>query len=650
MNVYIDGIQVDMDAASLPAFSYRIVDVFDPGTIHGSKSTTFRIPATNAARTLAGSHSISEDPPEVERLTVSRGGQAYVDTPVRVIERSTREVQLVSIGDNAGWMKDARDLKLRDMDMGISEECRATVMENSWTDAGTLLYFPLINYGQILDTDTEATSANPDHMRPGMRLHRAVAFAFNSIGYGVKIEGRLRNDWFRLLLPNTERIQCANLDYYGAQTELGSIASLNPVQTPPLVEIPQNVTLDDDSGAIDVNFHYVAPFDQKAHASVKINLTVYETTSSGVSHLPILFWIYDGVGNYLGRVVKHVTNYTVSPQTVDFAFDTPQFDMVAGRAYRLVVDRYQGSPFEQFDVNTCRVTWTVDNIEYQENVQIENASVLPNMSLAELVKGVCTVLCVVPQTNETAREVTFKYYSDKFIDPLVDGRDMVDRMDHSTPPVKETPLLPVRLNFRWKEDEQDHDVSALNDLREDRAYGDGVHEVPGGTQDEKNIDLPFSATAMQLNAYGTLNIPVMRDHDGTTNELRFKWNPRLLFIGGMADGNWTFDGSAKTQYPYVYFTTAEDPIDGLSFEQETAYGSTYAGSFTDRWADWLRRYDRGVTLKCRLMIHDHELFGADLGVPVRIDDGESVNWCYFSEIKQHRYFMGRYTECELIPV
>lgn len=652
MNATINDIPIDMDAGNIPAFSYRIVDIFEPGNVYGNKSTTFKVPMTNAAADILGRYTMAEDLPTDDLvLKIGSAGNIYIETPVRVIERSLDGYELIATGNNAGWIAEMRNKKLRDLELGISGELSAVRMVSLWDDEDELLCFPLINWGQILDTDTSATNNSPDQQRPAIRIYKVLENAFNSIGYTVDAAGRFANVWKKLIIPSTDKIQCANLDQYGAKTEQSSTVSVAPPQVTPFADMPQNITVYDDQSAINGSFNYVAPFDQNAHVRIRVKATIYEATSTGNTQLPVIFWVHDGLGNYPVKSIQYVTNYTLGPQDVDWTFDMPVFTMAQGREYNIRIQRYQPSAFEQFDINYASVEWVVDNIEWQEGVQIENASVLPQLTVMDLIKTVCTALCVVPQTNTADKKVVLKYYDDIFRGPVSTDLDLTDRMDQSPgrAPVKVTPVLPVRLEFNWKDDDNDYDVDLLNDEIEGRKYGNGIHGVGGGSSDAKIINLPFAATAMQLDVFDGITIPAIRSHDGTTDDPSYKWQPRILIADGLAPGYWTFDTVLYDEYPRAFFVNADVPTLGLAFEQEDIYGSVHVGTFNDTWRTWLRRHDRGTSLRCWLKFHDWELADMDMGAPVRVHDGRHDVWAHIGEIKQHKPYAGRYTECELIP-
>lgn len=300
-------------------------------------------------------------------------------------------------------------------------------------------------------------------------------------------------------------------------------------------------------------------------------------------------------------------------------------------------------------MNSCSVSWFVDEINWQDGIEIFNSSMLPDLSLFDVIKSICTILCVIPDTSNVDRVVNFSYYDDFLRPHELGGTDLTTRIDHSNPPVKETPLQPIRYRFKYKEESDDYDAGLVNATLRTRKYGDGDHVIPQGVTEEKTISLPFSATAMQLSANGGLVIPTMREHDGTSGEARYNWNPRILIFDGTSQGNWTFNTVAQTEYPRCYFISPDDTWRGLSFEQETYYGDTSPGTFTQAWGQWFRRMDNGVRYRCDMLLEDHEMQDLDRGKPVQIHDGHNFCWCYFSDIIQFMWMQNEVTEIVLIP-
>jgi hypothetical protein len=72
--VTIGATEVNLAAKDLPEFSYSLNELTDPAKLQGSRSTTFNVPATSAAKEVLGGASLAEQADgDLPRQVFARG-------------------------------------------------------------------------------------------------------------------------------------------------------------------------------------------------------------------------------------------------------------------------------------------------------------------------------------------------------------------------------------------------------------------------------------------------------------------------------------------------------------------------------------------------------------------------------------------------
>lgn len=652
MNATLDGIEVSLAPKELPAFSFGLRTLQDPSKARGTGSTAFKIPATKSAKAVLGGVGMNQEAPGTAILRIGEGSMEIFSIAVAPEVITRDHYELVAQGGNASWFSQAKALKLNDLDLGESDPLDVSTMMSTWTDESMLLYFPLINYGQLIDSYTSTTNIDASYLRPGARVHQVLKKAFAQMGYSLNIQGQFSNLWKKLVLPSTtDKIRAAQVQLQDAKTTLTAPQTFTPPGTPPGTEITQDAVIDDPSSNIDVNGNYLAPFDQRTNTKLRVNFTIeYAAQVSGYYTIPVLFDLIDGSGNVIAWRKVFVGNYFgAGPQTVSALIDFGEVSLVQGTVYKVGARRFGSTAPTTFVVNTAEVEWITVNIPWQAGIRIFNASCLPSITVMDLLMGIANNRCLLIQTSDARHTVTLSWEDDALKPvPSAGGIDFTDRIDHSSPPEKRTDPRPARMLFRWKEDSSDYDMGELSKKLGDRSFGDLDVQI-GGVGNDATIQLPFAATAMQLSALGTLTIPVMRDHDGTTNKAKYTWAPRLLIADGLQLGEWRLDGVDLTEAPKCYFVFPDETRFGLSFSTEPIYGRTPQGTAQLQWAGRIRR-ENSPMLKADTRWRDDELMDLDFGEPRLLNDGEGFIWAYPFEIDRHRFSSGEYTETTWMPV
>ena len=648
MNVTVDGVEVDMDASQV-GISYAIGDPLEPGTIAGTRSTTFKMPATNRVRAAMGGVSMNERPITGDPiLRIGNGGNVYLEQKVRPIEWDEDEVRSVTVGNNAGWIADLKNLKLPDLPLGESPRIESTLILSSWYDEDALLYFPMIDYGYPWDT---AVAAEVVDFRPGLRCHRVLKAAFAELGYSVKVTGKLATVWKKYVLPCVEIVKAGDRIKDGNTLTLEettiypyALAFTGSAAAQPMPPVIDTVT--DPGGNSTGTYNYTAPYVMSLSAF--LDVTIQDT--GGAAYDPYFGLFNVGTGAMISAPIPlSVPAFGTVTKSIAFG----EYDLGIGDQ---VTVRVFAEQVVLFNVVAATVTYRPANVEYQENITIDIADSAPRISAWDVLQGINYNRLLAFDTDDRTKVVTISYDEDKYR-PISEGLSLVGREDFTDKPVKGNPLKAKRLVFEWDEDKDDFYLTKANTNVGERGWGGLIRDIEGGTLKEKRIKMPFAATAMRVYP-GDLFIPVMREQEVRAvvpgeEDRNFERTPRLLLADGVAfsevDG-WTLGAAPFSVYPKCFFVRPGETDLCMSFGPETLHGTSGPGTVALHYGPYLRRLEKSFTYSIDLMLYDHEMKGLDFGVPVEVRDKFGTGWYYFTEIKRKQFGKDVPTRCDLIQV
>lgn len=646
----IDNVEVPIAQGEIPAFSFSVLDLEEPDKLKGSSSTTFKMPATRDVRAVLGGPGMAEAITNPRpKLRIGNGGQVLYESKVVPVERNRSEYSVIAVGDNAEWFDLAKSTKLRSLDMGTSPTITDTLMRDSWVDEDADLRFPGIDFGSFEDR-ASSFNVNVNKIRPAINTHRFLRAAFALWGFTLRPMGSLGTLWKKFVVPNTfgdiaigeDFLRNATATAY--QTGSTSYSVLNTDS-----EFGFNVNLFDPSGYLTGTGRYQPVLTLKAEVRFTYDLSavIIPIAGFGTGVVLVLFELYNFTsGQSLAQQAFTMTSLdTQATGVINFGVFDMGFTQEWGIRIRLTS---LNTSVHTIVVNPATfVKYVVKNIEYQEGVTVDVADQAPDMTVMELLKTLTGNRCMIVKTNAAHGEVQL-WLDTEFYRGSDVGIDWRDRLDHTNPPTKQQPLYTRRLEYRWKEDNADRDLENLADSQPDPGYGNADVEMEDGTEDPIRIEMPFAATAMGALFDGNVFWPVSRKEDGTYQADDYDREPRLLIMDGLADGAWTFDGNAETQYPRTYFINPEGRYT-LAFGSGTVYGDEKLGTAQLQWADRQRRMMTS-TLVGDVMIWPDEIWNIDQGVPRLINDGESDVWFYPQKINQFEFATPGYTECTLLPL
>ena len=677
IQIEINDERIDVDADQLPGFYYALQDLIDLSALKGSRSTTMRIPATNAVRRVLGGWSMVEEADEAPLpFRVTTGGAVIFSGKAKVISRSADEYEIVAIGDNAAWKDGASKLNLREIPMGISDDVTASLQKSTWTDDESLLYFPLISYGALKARDN-AHNVTSSYLRPALRVWQVLRRGFALLGYSIEARRGLLATKDKFVLPNTtSETFSINTDPDDValrmyQVQDGNDREYRQAVAPPSDPIPDEVDFPNRDGNFGVAPGRFEPnFNGYVAVSMVANFRVDRwdgpTNGNGIYTYTINYVLFD----YADSVVKATVsrNYGGSngnpSQPNDPSIVFPNIEVVSGHSYGVAMysddSQYMlaGSILNGFTVGAVTIydatesNWLTNFLLYTADKPFIINTAAPDITLLDLLKWWTINQNITVRTDELTKHIVFEYYDD-FCRPQEEGLEWTYRIDHTDPPRRVTDILPRAYQFRFTEDTDDRLVEVINRQRVGVVpYGGHDHDVPTGQDSPESVDIGFAPTAMEALLGGQVYIPAMHsaaneeDLNGFIAD-EYDWEPRILYADGLANGGWTFNGGVETEYPRCYFVWPETGRNNLSFGNETSVGAVTAGTVAARWRNRLRR-STAPTLEAFMRLYDYELMGFDFGRPLFLNDGQHGSWFYIIEVKRHQFLADGVTEVKMV--
>lgn len=660
-----------MDEGQLPAFTFSINDLLDPSKIRGARSETLKVISTKESRRVLGSEQMAS--PDTRDRRILRIGEDDVDLyRAEVIKtRQDRDmIECVALGGSSTWFDYAKRFKLQDFAWGQSfAPLNSGSIGETWTDEDGLIYFPLVDYGYLEDR-SDSFTVQPWRMRPGLRLHRILSDAIAPFGYTFKPRGLLANVWkkFIVLAPGEVRTMHPKAGQHGAYcnppgtfgytlTELGTTpdATFLDATIDPEGHIASSLFVTTETGTMDVRVD-----------GIGLGFDPFAPPSDGE-------WFYLQVYDFTNGVVlaSEPRQYHTGDDSIQWWHTFKDVPVVSGvdigLSFQVQAGGFTGSAVNILDAAATFYPnglfrtqefylWNEEDIVFYSlpsGIPIDVASIMPDLTLVELLKGITNNQCLVVDTDTRTREINLWFDSEymRTANPGITTRDWSGRMDHSTAPVKELQRSPLSVKFRFKEDKGDFELLKASVSTSYPGYGNADFDDPLAYDQEQTITLPFAATVMGELFGGNCIVPIMRRKskvDGTPvadvyQIDEYDREPRLLIADGVSTGDWEFTALGSTVYPKCYFVTEEN---GYSLAFGTATSSV-EGTAERYWTPRLQR-NAGRALECYLKLRDNELWNFDHGMPTLVDDGSGPRWYWVAEISGHRFGKNSPTKCTLI--
>lgn len=644
MRITVGDTEITMAADELPEFSYSLLEAVDPSKVRGSSSTTFDIPATNAARVALGGPALNEETKAEKPFRIGNGSEVLFDGVAVPVEWSEDRISLAVFGDNAEWINEAKNTRCTEVDLGLSQFVENSMQEASWTDEDRADVYPLVDYGS-LRSHTSTTNVIEDKLYPAVRVWKILDTFFKNLGFSLKIEGSFNTLWKKLILPYTGgAIVGPNVEFGGRWLADAPITGFLDINNgfQEVAFDPQGYTVLSGGDAIFWRPQVNAVYSVRFNGTIVMELSGFFIPDQ-IAHRAMLFRVTSGNDEF----IAHRYFYTPSVAGVNtFTFDDVLFDvsLQQGEQYYIVWVASTGFSTPPYTIQAgATLSWDMVSFSgWQAEIIFDIAkSIQPGLTVGDVISDLSNIFRLAIRTDQLSNTVTFGYLDD-YLKSTDSGIDWRGRLDHTDAPDKVQPEVPNRYVFNYDLDASDFYL-VQHRSNYGRELGEGVYQA-GGRADDMEVTLKFAPFAEGVR-FGGLTVPIVRDERSSalTDFTRIK--PRILVFAGLTDGEWTFDGTLLERYPRAYFVGDGGGDESLAFGNENGR----AGTLQRLWREYLTRIGKPY-LRGNLRLYDDEFMNFSFDRPRLVNDGYMDTWMYVQKVGGKRFGDDSPVECELIPV
>ena len=644
MRLYIGGTEVQLAPDALPEFSYSLVEIIDPSKTRGSTSTTFDIPNTNATRVALGGPAMNETVETEQSIRIGDSGQVLFEGVCTPVEWTEDKVSIAAFGDNADWIGKAKNTKCADVKLGNSGPVENSMQEASWTDEDRADVYPLIDYGALVN-HTASTNVIEDQLYPAVRVHRILGVFFQTLGFTVVPDGGFSRIWKKLIIPYNGGPVLFDGDFNPAYSaRLSVTTAADNIST---VGMKFDTEDNDPANQITASGGYYTQIDPLVDSRMRFafdGTISLERPTPGTSPMRLFFELWDVTGTDV-LVTARRFDIPMNGYTALVTLNEILFEVLMDKTRTYEVRLRTFPPLGTTTIVQAGSTLSMQLTGYdgyQSNIDFDISKTIDSkMTIADLISALSNIYRLAIRTDQLSNTVTVGFLDD-YLGGIGNGIDWQDRVDHSELPRKVLPEIPVRYRFEYDEDSDDQyllEYKRANGL----GIGDGTFEV-GGRDEEVYVKLKFAGTA-EGTRFGGLTVPIISEEDESAVQDFLDIKPRILVFDGLADGEWTFDGTPLERYPRAYFIGEGNTDMGLGF---ATVGGIH-GTIDRHWRNFLVRATRPY-FKGMVKLYDDEFMNFKFGRPRLVRDAYGPFWAYVQKISGKKFGDGSPVECELIPV
>jgi len=659
VNVYINDTEVFLDGDQLPAFTLSLSDLLDPSSIRGTRSTTIRVLNTPESRSVLGSEAMAWNGADTRpTMKFKDGGVTVFESDVVVMRVDRNVMECAAIGGNASWFDWAKKTKLNELDLGLFYVTAANVAA-SWQSKAPLVYFPLIDYGRLEDR-ASSYAVQGYMMRPAIGIYEAMKIGFQSIDWNLRPKGSFAKHFEKFVITNGAK-NAKSIDKANTPDTISISQAIIGLPIPysykrvgsasPTPIDPSDLTTSGDANGL-FGFPGVVTMDEdrRIYPSFK-NLLIELPPSYDGFRFRVCIWDATDDRELVGVWTRPMT--ALDAPTYTFTGSLPDVMALEGHDihFAVMLDPDYGSASYLGDIDTSdpeAIKYLLET-DYRFNCWLNVPTATPALGILDILKGINDWRGLVFNTSFMERRVEI-WYDDEFFRPLTagDSRSMSGRLDHTSPPAKLSQQLPSRITYKFKDDNDDREVTRISRIVGSPGYANAIVEI-GGPLEERTITLPFAATAMGDCFDGNCMIPVIRKVGGDYQVDDFDIETRILVVDGLADGAWTLNhsvvesgiGTGYSQYPKCYFVWPGSGNIPMAFDEAMHLAKGFGANTTQGTTRTtaIRRIHRMAesnVLEAVTKWNDHELTDFDFGKPTLVDDGHSVGIYYVQKIDGFR--------------
>jgi hypothetical protein len=647
--------------------TFSINDFRDISTRNGTFSKTVKIPGTKKNDSLLG-HSFDItaegffDRNKRVPAVIEKDGITYLDgsmqlKSVDISDDKNWVYNIILYSDLSDWGALIKNKNIRDLDYDTITY-NPTNVEASWSYNGrdNGYTFPLINYGYF-DGDTESTNQQVEEFLPSVFVYDVFRKIFKDIGYNLKPGFFNRQEFRDLIMPAIKTDLSTSTDTLNEnRLEVKSFYGLyfpQRVESQDIFLSFNDVDYDGGSNYSSATIPYIAPFlggSYSGTASVSIKNAQIISNNIDIiieEYTPALVF----VKNLAFETIDLPSNSNSA--TIDLSFTDISIDQ--GNYIR--VKMHSDNPNPKIDViaNSLNVTPVSAPLSNGEEISIKDF--VYDMAQSTFVKYFVQLFNLVHVTDDKAKTVEF-FHRDDFYKPIEEAEDWTEKRDVSRRQTIEQ--LDDKLNrelvFEYEEDDNDQLLKNFEDIWNTNLTDDSRELDNEFLKDEKKVaNIRFSGSVgsgrITQTAGGSLYMPQLITNFKTTGS-EVELNPRLLIYEGLKSGNFTFEGSLKSEYPASYFVKkTSGPFDvSLSFknlnEVDKSIQINDVGLVDRFYKEQIRQFNNARLYTVYLKLTAVDIVNLNFRTPKLINGV----YYYLNKVEDYKAGVNEPVKCELIQI
>jgi len=582
--IYIENQRLDLVEDILTEFTYAIDDVQDFGSKNTSFSKTINLTGTANNNQIFGfifnlnnSNITNDDQPNVlANFNASRVAQCkiFVDKiqifkgVLRlmeiIIDNGNIEYQCSVYGDLGGFMSSLANKKLEELDFSAYDQTwDYTNIQNSWnTIAGSGVYFPLIDYGQV---STAKVNFKFTAFRPALYVRQYLEKILTDSGYTWDFPMLTSSALMqRLVIPNNQtELQTKSSTLLKVKADEDTFAFITKI-------VFTNITLGSfTASAGNDTYTYGGASAVVGDVKFDVRLRVNAYSSTGLKR----FKLWKGgtilayqdvnvtaVGNTFSIVLQK-SNVTINPSDVIYV------EVPADITNYTIFESAKG----YLTITSPNPTYV--KLNYGDNITI-NDTIPRGIFQRDFFLSICKMLNLYVYDDPVeSKKLIIKPYIDFYDGSSVNWTNKIDR----NKPLSIKPMSELNARYYQFKFKQDNDFYAENYRKKfNEGYGDRLYDTEFDfVKDTATTEVIFAASILyQATGTDKLYPAIYKKSNNTSTEDKMDSVIRILQaqkITGVA--SWTIQdaggGTLSTQTNYGYaghlFFVSGMPTEDINF-------------------------------------------------------------------------------------
>jgi hypothetical protein len=643
--IYIEDYRLDLVEDILTEFTYAIDDIQDFGQKNTSYSKTINLTGTANNNQIFGfifnlnSSNLTDDgqPNVMANFNAAKAAQCriFIDK-IQIFKGVLRLMEIVQdgqdiqyqcsvYGDLGGFMSALGNSKLEDLDFSAYDQVwNYTNIQNSWnTIAGSGVYFPLIDYGQV---STAKVNFKFSAFRPALYVREYLEKILTASGYTWNFPMLTSSALMqRLVIPNNQtELQSQSSTLLKVKAVEDTFAFITKI-------VFTNITLGSfTASAGNDTYTYGGASAVIGDVKFDVRLRVNAYSSTGLKR----FKLWKGgtilayqdvnvtaVGNTFSIVLQK-TNVTINPSDVIYV------EVPSDITNYTVFESAKG----YLTITSPNPTYV--KLNYGDNITI-NDTIPRGIFQRDFFLSICKMLNLYVYDDPVdSKKLIIKSYIDFYSGQQVDWTNKIDR----SKPMSIKPMSELNARYYQFKFKQDNDFYAENYRKKyNEGYGDRLYDTEFDfVKDTATTEVIF-APSILYQATGTDKVypAIYKKSNNTTTEDKMDSVIRILQAQKITSvASWTIQDaggstlSTQTSYGYaghLFFVSGlptEDINFGVPKELQislTSYPTTnlFNAYYSDYMAEITDKDSR--LLVCNALLNTVDILNLDFSKIVWID-------------------------------